>query len=571
MPMNPTRSNWIHEKTEAKASGGMVSSRHPLSAEAGLEILRAGGNAVDAAVAASFAESVVQPAASTIGGGGLFSVREPDGKAHGINYMWQAPERASADMFPIERVPQRGLFGWSGVKNKANEIGGLAVAVPGSVAGLVKASERFGRLPLAEVMKPAIRLAREGFAMDWYGSLMAGIHLDILKSFPLTAGMLLRDGEFPFRPTMIGPADLHRQPELADTLEAIAAGGASAFYTGEIAASIVEAVNSNGGLFTSDDLANYEAVVTTPVEISYRGYRVQGEPSGFTIYAQILNVLSHLDFSTLRPDSAERLHLFIEAFRHCSRDRAKFNPGSGTVEGTWQFLLSASYAADLAGRIHPAKRVDISATTPEGKSSFPAGESRTVHIAAIDADGGMASLTETVIGNYGSFVMSNTGVLLNNGMITFAPAPGYPNSIIGGERPSPFITPLHITQPDGKSIMTIGSSGGSKIMTSVLQIASYIIDHGMSPQEATSFPRIDFEGDTVIVDHRFSSETVASLKSFGHSVELRSEELATFEYGNPCVLSRDAEGVIRAGVNPFQATVAVGYDVSDRADDGVEG
>lgn len=563
MPMNPTRSNWIHEKTEAKASGGMVSSRHPLSAEAGLEILRAGGNAVDAAVAASFAESVVQPAASTIGGGGLFSVRQPDGEAHGINYMWQAPEKASANMFPIEGVPQKGLFGWSGVKNKANEIGGLAVAVPGSVAGLVKASEQFGRLPLAEVMKPAIRLARDGFPMDWYGSLMAGIHLDILKSFPITAGMLLRDGEFPYRPPMIGPADLHRQPELADTLEAIAASGASAFYTGDIAASIVEAVNGNGGILTGDDLANYQAVTTTPRETSYRGYRVQGEPSGFTIYAQILNVLSHLEISAFEPDSAERLHLFIEAFRHCSRDRAKFNPGSGTLDGAWQFLLSAQYAENLAQRINPLKRTDIPSTTPEGQLAMAAGESRTVHIAAIDEDGGMASLTETVIGNYGSFVMSDTGVLLNNGMITFAPAPGYANSIVGGVRPSPFITPLHITHPDGKSIMTIGSSGGSKIMTSVLQIASYIIDHGMAPQEATSFPRIDFEGDTVIVDHRFSAETIAALKAYGHEVEIRAEELATFEYGNPCVLARDAEGVIKAGVNPFQATVAVGYDINE--------
>ncbi|WP_162571472.1 gamma-glutamyltransferase family protein [Variovorax sp. SRS16] len=550
----------MHDKTEALASGGMVSSRHPLSAEAGLEILRAGGNAVDAAVAASFAESVVQPAASTIGGGGLFSVRQPDGTAHGINYMWQAPIAASADMFPMEGAPMRGLFGWSGVKDKANEIGGLAAAVPGSVAGLAKASEDFGRLPLAEVMKPAIRLARDGFPMDWYGSLMAGIHLDILKSYPVTAGMLLRDGEFPYRPSMIGPADLHRQRELAETLEAIAVQGAKAFYTGEIAASIVEAVNVNGGVFSLRDLETYEAIGSTPLEVSYRGHRVQGEPSGFTIYAQVLNVLSHLDFSGLAPDSAERLHLFIETFRHCSRDRAKFDPGFGTAEGPWSYLLSTEYSANLARQIEPGRRVDIPATTLEHKEAFRAGESRTVHIAAIDAEGGMASLTETVIGNYGSFVMSDTGVLLNNGMITFAPVPGYSNSIVPGRRPSPFITPLHVTRPDGRSIMTIGSSGGSKIMTSVLQIASYIIDHGMSPQQATSFPRIDFEGDIVVLDSRLSSETVRKLERYGHAVEVRAEELATFEYGNPCVLARDADGTIRGGVNPFQATVAVGYD-----------
>src|SRR4051794_11756344 len=150
MPLPSTRSNWVHDKTQARANAGMVSSRHPLSADAGLEILRAGGNAVDAAVAASFAESVVQPAASTIGGGGLFAYRSASGNAHGINYMWQAPKKAKADMYSIEGKPARGLFGWSGVKDQANEIGGLAAAVPGSVAGLVKASQSFGRLPLKE-------------------------------------------------------------------------------------------------------------------------------------------------------------------------------------------------------------------------------------------------------------------------------------------------------------------------------------------------------------------------------------------------------------------------------------
>lgn len=559
MPLNSTRSNWTHDKTEATATGGMVSSRHPLSAEAGLEILKAGGNAVDAAVAASFAESVVQPAASTIGGGGLFTISLASGETHGINYMWQAPLKASGNMFPMEGVPERGLFGWSGVKDQANEIGGLAVAVPGSVAGLVKASKQFGRLPLADVMRPAIRLAKEGFEMDWYGSLMAGIHLDILKRFPTTAKALLRDGEFPFRPNMIGRADIHRQSSLAETLSAIAKDGAAAFYTGQIAKSIVDAVNAHGGVFSEEDLSTYEAIQTKTIQVEYHGHVVRGQPAGFTIYGQCLNVLAHMDLGAYAPNSAKRLHLLIEVFRHCLRDRMKVNPDMGTREGAWSYLLSAEYAKRLAQQINRERRSDIVSWISDYQENQPAGDSRTVHIAAVDGEGSMASLTETVIGNYGSFVMSDSGVLLNNGMISFAPVPGYSNSIEPGRRPSSFISPLHITRPDG-SIFTVGSSGGIKIMTSVLQLTSFMIDHGMSPQQAASQPRIDFEGPKVIVDGRFDQATLDELKDLGHDIEVRSEELSTFEYGNPCILSRDLNGVIQGGVNPYQATVAAGYD-----------
>lgn len=558
MPLDEMRSNWLHDKTEARASGGMVSSRHPLSAEAGREILMAGGNAADAAIAASFAESVVQPAASTIGGGGLFTFRSAAGEASGVNYMWQAPLAARADMFPIEGTPARGLFGWSGVKDGANEFGGLAVAVPGSVAGLAKASRRHGRLPLSRVMQPAIRLAKEGFAMDWYGCLMAGIHLDIISKYPTAARMLLREGKYPPRPDMIGRADIHKQPQLARTLERIAAGGAEAFYRGEVAASIVEAVNASGGIFSMKDLETYEAVETPQIEIRYRDHRITGDPAGFIAYAQVFNTLAHFDVASLKPDSAGWLHLFIEVFRHCLADRQKAAYDHRSARGPWQGLVSQDYAAGLAKQIDTRKRTDVS-TGFDGSATGAAGQSRTVHIAAIDADGGMASLTETVIGNYGSYVMTETGVLLNNGMISFAPVPGYSNSISPGCRPpSSFISPLHITRPDGRSIVTIGSSGGVKIMTSVLQIASYIMDHGMSAQEAVSFPRLDFEGNKIILDGRYAAGTVAELRRRGHEVEERSEGLSTFDFGNPSVLARDAGGTVTGGVNPYQATTAIG-------------
>ncbi|HME21194.1 MAG TPA: gamma-glutamyltransferase family protein [Acetobacteraceae bacterium] len=559
MPLESTRTHWLHDKTEACASRGMVSSRHPLSAEAGLEILRAGGNAVDAAIAASFAESVVQPAASTIGGGGLMIVRTPSGQSHSIDYLWQTPGAAAATMFPTVGTPSRGLFGWSGVKDALNEIGGLAAAVPGSVAGLAAASEQFGRLKLADVLEPAIRLARDGFDMDWYGSLMASIHLDVLKRFPTTARMLLRDGLFPPRPKMIGQPDRHRQPELAATLSAIAEGGPRALYTGHIARSIVDAMRAHGGIMTLEDLAGYEAKLGRTRAFSYREHQISGHPIS-TIYEQVLNVLSRFDLTRYAPDSAGRLHIFIEVFRHCWKDRMKVEPDLDQPDGIWTRLLSASYADRLARSIDRNHRSDIPSQLDGLPADDSAGHGRTVHVAAIDGDGGMASLTETVIGNYGCCVMSETGVLLNNGMISFAPVPGYPNAIKPGRRPASFMSPLHVIGRDGAPVITIGSSGGVKIMTSVLQIILYILDHGMSPQKAVSFPRIDFEGDKVILDARYDGDVLRAMRAAGHDVEVRSEGLSTFEFGNPSVLARGGDGLIRGGVNPYQATTAVGFD-----------
>jgi gamma-glutamyltranspeptidase/glutathione hydrolase len=346
---------------------------------------------------------------------------------------------------------------------------------------------------------------------------------------------------------------------LAETLSAIAKGGSRAFYTGRIAQSIVDAVKAHGGIITMDDLASYEARMHESRSFRYRERQISGHATGSVIYEQTLNVLSHFEIPSYAPDSVERLHIFIEVFRHCYKDRTKIEPDLNDPKGIWSQLLSAEYAASLARNINRSKRSDIPSRLSNLPPNDDAKSGRTVHIAAIDGEGGMASLTETVIGNYGSFVMSETGVLLNNGMISFAPVPGYPNSITPGRRPSSFMSPLHVAGPDG-NLITIGSSGGTKIMTSVLQIASYMLDHGMSPQQAVSYPRVDFEGDKVILDGRYNEDVLRALRAFGHDVEVRSEGLSTFEFGNPSVLERGHDGLIRGGVNPYQATTAVGFD-----------
>jgi|SRR5579862_981769 len=571
MMNDKTRSQWVHQKTQAEANGGMVAARHPLAAEAGVEILKAGGNAADAVVAASFAESVVQPVASTIGGGGMICYGGPNSKPQTINYLYEAPQGARADMFPLESGAGPGLFGWTGVKDSLNEIGALAAAVPGSVAGLTEAVAKFGRLPLNDVMKPAIRLADAGFEMDWYGSLMAGIHLDILRRYKHTAATLLREKQYPYRPRMLGTGDIHRQPELAATLRAISRGGAKEFYQGEVANSIERAVREEGGVLRADDLASYKTISGPAREIEYRGYQIYGQPHAMMLYALFINVLSEFDWSGLSPDDPRRLHLLIEISRRCWHDRYRYNGDARFFKGPWEALASREYAALVADTIDKKKRTsldrhpDPTALTPtvgKGKvSPIKVGDGRTVHISAIDSSGGMASLTETVLGNYGCYVTSDTGVLLNNGMMAFTPMPGHPGSIEPGKRPATNMGPMLVFDPKGQPFMTLGASGGRKIVSAVLQILNLVIDHKFDIQAAVAYPRVEWEGDKVILDARFSHTVINDLISMGHDVETRAEDLSTFEFGNACGITRDASGLLKGGVNPYQATAAVGFNL----------
>jgi len=560
-----TRSRWLHSKTQAEARGGMVAARHPLAAEAGREILAAGGNAVDAVVAASFAESVVQPAASTIGGGGILCARL-GGTSYGVNYLFEAPGGARPDMFPVTGEAGQALFGWSGVKDRLNEIGHLAAAVPGSVAGLCRAAQAHGRLGLGALLKPAIRLAQDGFEMDWYGSLMAGIHLDEIMRFPWTARLLLRDGRYPYRPAMLGPGDVHRQPELAETLRAIATDGADAFYRGAIAQSIADEMARGGGIVALADLARYRALESGLQETVYRGHRVLGHPDALMIYVEFLNILAQFDMAALAPEDPRRLHLIVEIFRRCWHDRMRFSGDRRFVDGPWEELASAAYGAAVAATIDPRRRTGLDHhPDPRGPRSPAPGpasraESRTVHISAVDRDGGIASLTETVLGNYGCLVATASGVLLNNGMMSFAPVPGHANSIAPGKRPGSNMTPLLVLDPTGRPFLALGASGGRKIITAVLQVLNLVIDHKLGIQEAVAHPRVDLEGERVIVDARLPPDVADDLRAMGHEVAVREEGLSTFEFGNALGLLIEPSGLVKGGVNPFQATAAVGVD-----------
>lgn len=564
--MVATRSDWTHTKSEAASKSGMVVARHPLSALAGREVLAKGGNAVDAAIAASLVGSVVQPVANSIGGGGLMLIANGRGETSAINYLYEAPRGAHSAMFELEADAAPGLFGWMGIKGRANEIGGLAAGVPGSVAGLHHASTRFGRLPWRDVVAPAMAAAERGYRIDWYNALMASVLVDEIRAFPETAKHFLREGCDAYRPAVLGQADIHRQPALAHVLDRIAEQGADAFYRGPVARNLAAAAQSAGGVLSEADLAAYEVRTPRVAELRYRGASVNYMPYGAPTFALVLGILSAFDLRRYRPDESLRLHLVIEALRRAWVYRDLFNGDSDVVAGPWRGLASTAFARKLADSIDCKRatsadtKVDPYAFDAVEGSAGPAGLGRaegTVHISAADESGGMVALTETVVGNFGSLVTSRDGVLLNNGMIAFSPIPGQTNSIAPGKRPATNMCPIIVRDGSGAPILTLGASGGRKIIPAVLQTLLHHVDHGLSMQDAIAHPRLDLEGDMVILDARYPAETAETLRAMGHHVETRREGLTTFEFGNACGIVRSA-GFLRSGVNPFQMTMAAG-------------
>lgn len=567
--MNTQESVWSHAKSEIRCAGGVVTARHPLSARSGIEMLRSGGNAVDAAVAASLAGSVVQQVANSIGGGGVAVVFHPTKGRATINYLYEAPGAATPDMFPLEPHAAPGLFGWTGIRNQLNEIGGLAVGVPGSIAGLHRTWERFGKLPWAHVIAPAIRLADEGFPMDWYGTLMLAVHADQMQAYPVTARQFLRAGVHAYRPAVIDRPDVFRQPALAATLRAIATAGPSAFYGGAVADSIVQAVGAAGGILRHDDLEQYTVRADQPATVSYRGHAVDYVACGAPTVATFLAILQHFEIASYAPRDPRRLHLIAEALRRAWHYRDRFNGDRPFVDSPWDGMVAAEFTRTLAASIDPDRRtaVDPSIDPHEYQptqcsdlGSAKAGRHEgTVHISAADRDGCMVALTETVVGNFGSLVTSEAGVLLNNGMIAFSPIPGQRNSVAPRKRPATNMSPLIVRAPDGRATLTLGASGGRKIIPAILQVLSLVVDHGLGIQDAIAHPRLDLEGDKLILDARLGPEIAAGLERLGHAVELREEGLSTFEFGNACGILADGHGMLHSGVNPFQMTTAVGF------------
>jgi gamma-glutamyltranspeptidase/glutathione hydrolase len=512
------------------AAHGIVVSAQELASEAGVEIMQAGGNAVDAAVATGFALAVVHSPAGNIGGGGFMLLRMADGQTHFLDYREKAPGAATHDMF---------LDAQGNVIAGASEIGYKASGVPGSVAGMVYAQHKWGKLSLKQDMAPAIRLAREGYALSWDEA--RAMHDKYLAQFPESHRVFQRNGDY------YKAGETFRQPDLARTLERIAADPDD-FYHGAMAREIAAAMQKGGGLITADDLAHYEVKEREPIRGTYRGYEVISSPppsSGGAVLIESLNILEGFDLGKLGDRSAESMHLTLEAFRRAFFDRAEFLGDPDFTKIPVAQLIDKKYAAAWRETIEPAhasvskdlKRPAIFTQLETYAASHPpetpAHEgNNTTHYSVMDADGNAVAVTTTINSWFGSRVtVDGLGFLMNDEMDDFSSKPGVPNgdgliqgeaNAIGpGKRPLSSMTPTLVVH-DGKTVLVLGSPGSSKIITTVANVLMGVVDYGMNIQEAVNAPRFHQQWlpDVVNVEKWFSPDTLAALHGMGYNIEV---------------------------------------------------
>ena len=494
----------------------MVVTREPHATEAGLSVLRAGGNAVDAAVAVGFALAVTHPAAGNLGGGGFKLIRFADGRTTFLDFRERAPERASHDMY----------LGAEGKLTQDSLIGYRAAGVPGTVRGLELASRKYGRKKWAELLAPAIELAAQGFPVSYGLARSLQSSRKLLERFPDSKRIFLKDGAF------YEAGDRLLQPELAATLKRIAAAGAREFYEGETARRLVEAMTRNGGLWTLSDLKNYAVVERKPLRGRYRGNDIITAPppsSGGVGILEMMGMLEGSGYEKSGAGSAATIHYLTEVMRRYYADRAEYLGDPDFVRVPVAGLLNRQYVGQLRKSIDP-ERATPSAQVRAGK---PAGyeSSQTTHYSIVDAEGNAVALTYTLNGGYGSGVTApGLGFLLNNEMDDFAAKPGAPNSyglvqgeanaIQPGKRPLSSMTPTIVLR-QGRLYLVAGSPGGPRIISTVLQVLLNVFDFGMNVQEAVDWPRFHHQWlpDKLYVERGFSPDTVRLLEARGHTVE----------------------------------------------------
>ncbi|HLW84244.1 MAG TPA: gamma-glutamyltransferase [Candidatus Sulfotelmatobacter sp.] len=517
------------------AQHAIVVSVHELASRAGVEIMQAGGNAVDAAVATGFALAVVHPPAGNLGGGGFMLIRMADGKAHFLDYREKAPAAATRDMY---------LDAQGNVIEGASEYGYKAIGVPGSVAGMVFAEQKYGKLTLQQVMAPAIKLARDGYALSW-GEARDFQFDPHLGQFAESRRVFQRDGNY------YQPGDIFRQPDLARTLERIAEKPDD-FYHGAMARELAAAIQKGGGIITASDLAQYEVKEREPVRGTYRGYEILSAPppsSGGTVLIESLNILEGYDLAKLGNRSSQAIHFTTEAFRRAFFDRAEFMGDPDFSKIPVAQLIDKKYAAAWRESIDPARasvskelkrpaifnELEQFAATHPPPANFHEGQ-HTTHYSVVDADGNAVAVTTTINDWFGSRVTADgLGFLLNDEMDDFSAKPGVPNAdgliqgaanAIGpGKRPLSSMTPTIVVR-DGKPFLVLGSPGSSKIITTVANVLMGVVDYRMNIQEAVNAPRFHNQWlpDVVNVEKWFSPDTVSALQKMGHHVQMGLRE-----------------------------------------------
>ena len=546
-------SGWQFRKALVTSHRGIVAAKHPLAARAGVEMLTRGGNAVDAAVATAFAIGVIEPWMSGLGGGGYMVVARPAGSsgaagaASVVEFGMRAPLAAHAEMFELEEGYDTELFGWRLVRDQANIHGPRSVAVPGVPAGLSLALTRFGTMPLATVLRPAIALARDGFPVEWTTTLQVAQDAATLRRYD-AASALFMPGGLPIVPAATPRPKLLTQPDLARTLETLAAEGPDAFYRGAVAERIVREVRSRGGVLDTEDFVRYEARVAPALVSRALGYDVMlsGGPSGGATLAEIAGLIAGSSVGRLGHNTAPYLHLLIEATRAAFEDRLRLL----SDEGGWDVVTSDAHISTRRGTIGGR------AAAPAAAGADP---TSTTHLCAADASGTMVSLTQTLLSRFGSRVLvPGAGVLLNNGMMWFNPEPGHRNSAAPGRRPLANMTPA-VVGVEGRPVFAVGASGGRRIIDAVLQLILNHMDFRMDAQGAIDAPRIDASMEEVVVDARIPAAVRDDLARRGHRVAAVEESMAPRFFASPVAVARDpSTGALTGGADPYHPAAAVG-------------
>ncbi|MCC6343011.1 MAG: gamma-glutamyltransferase [Bryobacterales bacterium] len=500
------------------ARHAMVAAQEPLATDVGVAVLRAGGNAVDAAVAVAFALAVTHPSAGNLGGGGFLLVRLANGESTFLDFRERAPAKSTHDMY----------LGPGGKPTGGSITGWRAAGVPGTVSGLETAHRKFGSKPWAELVAPAVRLAR-GFPVSYAFAKSLESHAELLNRFPESKRIFLRNGRY------YEPDEIFAQPELRRTLERIARGGAHEFYEGETARKLAEAMEANGGLITAGDLKSYRTVERRPLTGAYRGYSIITAPppsSGGVGLLQMMGMLEGTNYQDNGAGSAAAIHFVAEVMRRYYADRSEYLADPDFFRVPVSRLLDRKYIAARRSTIQPGK-----ASTPaeiKAGNLQLAESSETTHLSIVDERGNAVALTYTINGGYGCGVTApGLGFLLNNEMDDFAVKPGEPNmfGLVQGEsnaiqpnkRPLSSMTPT-ILLKDGKLFMVVGAPGGSRIITGVLQVILNVIDFGMNVQDAIDAPRFHHQWmpDRLYLERGFSPDTIALLKARGHTVDSAS-------------------------------------------------
>jgi len=539
------------------APDGMVVSTDAYASQVGVRILRAGGNAVDAAIATSFALAVVNPEAGNIGGGGFMVIRFADGSAAALDYRERAPLGATRDMFLDD----------NGELREGYTQGHLAAGVPGTVAGLWEAHQKYGALPWQELLAPAMELA-EGFEIREREAREFSMAEENLRIFPATEATFLPGGA----PPQVG--DLFKQPELAATLGRIAAQGRDGFYKGRTADLIVAEMERGGGLITHEDLEGMEAAWRDPIRFTYRGHTIISMPptsSGGATLAAMAKILEGYDLGSMEWHGVRHVHLLAEAWKRAYADRNTYLADPDFVAMPLGRMISDEYGAERRASIS----MDHATPSEEvGPGLGPADDGETTHLSVVDSAGNAVAITTTINSFFGNKVtVEGAGFLLNNEMDDFSARPGYPNmfglvqgeanAIEPGKRMLSAMTPTIVANPRGELLLVVGSPGGATIITNVFQQISNVVDFGMGVQQAVNAPRLHHQHLPDRIQYEpgaLSPEVVAALEAMGQTVEERYRSGDVYPYiGDVQAVAGLTDGTLAGASDPRRGGRAEGY------------